>query len=557
MQIYSRFFPLLLNITPPQSTLLAILFLMIVENALALLIPWVAGQFTQTIFNGETILHFSYKGFLLCWFSLLSLQVLISYYNIIVSGTTTEKMLTKLRIRLYNHLQSLPISYFHDHKHGNTLALLTNDCAIISSFITNTALSMLPNLLTAAGSLFCIFLISPLVAGLTGFLIPLFYLTTKLLGRRIRPISQGLLTQYAATFALAEENLATLPIIKSFTREQLESNRFEESNLQLFNLSTNYLRAHSRLAPVIRFLSFTIIMLILWVLGDDIATGKLSAGQVVSLMLYGMLLAQPIGRLADTYGSIQRTLAAEERLLRVFNTQNESYRNGIVLPAIQGRIVFEDITFLYPEREPILKNLNLTIQPGETVAITGENGAGKSTIAHLLMRFFLPQQGRILIDGHDIQSVSLDSLRSQIGIVQQHVLLQNSSIANNILFGKANASKGEVRAAAKAAHALEFIEKLPDGFETMIGDQGVKLSGGQKQRLSLARALLKNPAILILDEATAMFDPKGEIAFITENRNLLSGRTVIIITHRPASLALADRILFLKNGCLVPNTLKP
>jgi ATP-binding cassette, subfamily B, bacterial len=463
-------------------------------------------------------------------------------------------MLVQLRVRLYDHLQSLPLSYFHDNKHGNTLALLTNDCTIISSFISSTAVSVLPHLLVVAGSLSCICIINPVVALLTGLLIPLFYLTIKLLGRNIRPISNKLLTQYAATFALAEENLATLPIIKSFTREQLESNRFEVSNHRLYDLSISYLRAHARLAPVVRFLFFIIILIILWVIGDDIAAGKLSAGQVVSMMFYGMLLTQPVSSLANTYGSIQRAVSAGERLLAVFNTQNESYSDGIALPEIQSRIVFEHITFSYPGREPILRDLNLTVSAGETVAITGENGAGKSTLAHLLMRFALPLHGVITIDGVDIQTVSLDSLRSHIGLVQQHVLLQNSSVADNILFGKADATKEEITAAAQAAHALEFIENLPQGFETLIGDQGIKLSGGQKQRLSLARALLKNPAILILDEATAMFDPEGEKAFIVQNKELLHCRTVILITHRPASLALADRILRLEHGSLVACT---
>ena len=550
MPFSARFQPLLAIVTPTPPVLLTIVCLMIVENTFGLLMPWVAGQFTHTVLSGKSALPFSYQEILLIWLLVITLQIVVSYANRVLSGSTSEKMLMQLRIKLYDHLQSLPLGYFHEHKHGATLSLLTHDCAIISSFMTNTVVGLLPQILTAIGAILCIFSLNHTAALLICFLIPLFLLTTKILGRRLRPASRRLFQQYDATFAIAEENLANLPIIKSFTREVPESMRFAESNLQYFTLSTNYLRAHARLAPIVRFLSFAIILSVLWVLSDDIVRGSLLPGQLVSMMLYGMLLMQPVGRLADTYGALQKALTSADRLITVLATPNESATDGLYLTDVAGRIVYENVTFSYPGRNPILRGLNLVIEAGETVAITGENGAGKSTLAHLLMRFSFPQQGHILVDGHDIQTLALKSLRSHIGLVQQNVLLQNSSVADNIRFGKADATDEELITAAKAAHALDFINFLPQGFQTIIGDQGVKLSGGQKQRLSLARALLKKPAILIFDEATAMFDPEGENAFIADNHELLKTRTVLIITHRPASLALANRILHLENGVI-------
>jgi ABC-type multidrug transport system fused ATPase/permease subunit len=551
MKLLRQYEQLLAIITPPRNTLLLLVSLMLCENALALIFPWLAGQFTRSLLEQSfTHLPLSYRQILLLWLVLLFAQVLLSFYSQSLSGTTTEKMLIQLRARLYDHLQSLPMSFFHNSKHGETLALLTSDAAILSSFITGNVVALLPILLTAVLSLVCIFLINPVIALLAGLLVPVFYLTTKILGRNIRPIARQYMNQYAETFAVAEENLATLPIIKSFTRESLESRRFQNSNRALFNLSSKYIQAQARLAPVIKFFSTAIILIILWIVGDDIAKGQLPTSDIVSLMLYGMLLTQPISRLADTYGQMQRALGAAERLLSVFATRAEDHRQGIPLPPVQGEVRFSGVSFAYPGRETLFQNLDLVISAGETVAITGVNGAGKSTIAHLLMRFATPSQGAIFIDGHNIADVTLDSLRAQIGLVQQQVLLQNSTVLENVLFGRPDADRQSLIKAVKAAHALPFIEKLPQGFDTLIGDQGVKLSGGQKQRLSLARAFLKDPAILILDEATAMFDPEGEENFIADNKELLGKRTVILITHRPASLALADRILHLENGSL-------
>lgn len=552
MRLFKLYRQLLAIVTPPRSVLLLITLLMLAENVIALLPPWLAGHFTQSLFATSTSRSFSYKQILLFWLCLLVIQALLNFYNRSLSGTTAEKMLIQLRIRLYDHLQSLPIGYFHAKKHGKTLALLSNDATVLSGFITNTAVSLLPHLGTAFGALLCIFLISPLVALLAALLVPLLILTTKILGRGIRPLSRQFMQQYAETFALVQENLAILPIVKSFTREHIESSRFSESNRELFRISSRYIHAQAKLAPVMKLLSASIILIILAIVSDDIAAGRLQTGEIVSLMLYGMLLTQPISRLADTYGQVQRALSAAERLHSVFTERPEEQAKGLSLPPVRGQIDFAGVSFAYPGRLPVLRNLNLRISQGETVAITGANGAGKSTIAHLLMRFAEPHQGHISIDGTNIGEVTLESLRSQIGLVQQNVLLQNSTVAENILFGSPGANRQAIKAAARAAHALEFIEILPQGFDTLIGDQGVRLSGGQKQRLSLARALLKDPAILILDEATAMFDPTGEESFIRENREMLNGRTVILITHRPASLALADRILHLENGVLTP-----
>ena len=538
-------------ITPHRSVLILAVFFMLGESALSLSVPWIAGQFAEGVM-GQTIQEVGLDQVLGLLLGVFVFQALFRFFNYYLITQSGASILARLSVRLYEHLQSLPVAYFHDKKRGEVLALLSNDVATLSHFVTGTLIGLVPMLLTLVGAIVLMAIIDWKIALLVTSLTPLFYLAIKLLGRKIRPVSSDLMQKQAETLAVLEENLSLLSLIKAFVREPQESQRFKSSAYGVLQLRLQQLRLQAIIGPVVQLLASVGVLAVLWLSSQHLQTGELTVPELVSLLLYGLLFSRPMSALANLYGDIQQARGGAQRLLDIFSVAPEPVDDKVAeFFSVSGRIDFRNIQFCYPGCEPLFDGLNFHIDSGETIAITGANGAGKSTLMHMLMRFFDPQTGQIEFDGIDIRAVSLSSLRQQVGFVAQHVLLADASVAENIAYGKSEASMAEIEAAARAAKAHDFIQALPLGYQTGIGEQGVRLSGGQRQRLALARALLVKPAILIFDEATSMFDQEGEALFLRECREQLSTRTVIMISHRPAILALADRVMRLENGQLI------
>ncbi len=546
---------LLQHVTPHRITLMVILVLLLLESLMSLASPWLAGQLTGLVLGEPGVVFSGIGAVLLTWFALLLAKSLLSFFSSYWVASTGVSMTAQLRTRVHEHLQYLPLAYFNEQRPGDLLTLLSNDAEIISDFVTSTLIELLPLVLTFAGAFIIMFWLDPLIALLAATLLPVYYLAMKLIGRRIRPLAEQWVESWSGLMSLVQENLGLFPTIKTFIREPEEQQRFAARNARLLTLSKQQILIRSILSPAVGLLAGAALLLLLWVGFQHVEQGRIQASDLVSLLLYAALLTQPMAGLANVYGKVMLTRGAAERLLAFFNVQAEPQADtGKHLGKIQGDIEFRDISFSYPGRPALFHDFNLQIAAGETIAITGPNGAGKSTLTHLLMRFVEPTSGQVLIDGTDAASISLRSLRDNIGLVAQNTLLLNASIRENIAYGVPGASMSDIKKAAVAARADEFISALPQQYDTVIGEQGIRLSGGQRQRISLARTLIKNPAILILDEATALFDPEGENSFIAGCHELLTQRTVILITHRPASLALADRVVHLPAGQAVKST---
>lgn len=537
---------LLAWLRPHLPALLLALGLMLVQSAATLLQPWLGGVLTDRLLLNQHL-----GGLLWLLFGLICAQQGLGYVTAIQLQKVSGRLQADAGSELYAHLQSLPLVWHNARQRGDVLALLYGDIVRIGGYVTGTLLSLLPLLFTLVGALAMMLHLAPLIAVTVAVLMPLMFLALKLVGRKLRPMSFASAQAWADQSSLAEQNLEALALIKAFGTEPAEDLNFRRRADAVYATDLRLAQLQGAINPAVYVIGAGAILLLLGLGGHLVLSDGMRMGELVSVFLYGMVLVGPVGSLASVYGSTMAAMGSLQRLSDALAADSEVDAGTCEQLPADGDIVYSGVDFTYPGREPLFRGLDLTIRAGETVALTGVNGAGKSTLVHLLLRLVEPQSGRVTIGSIDLRDFRLQALRNQIGLVAQQVLLFNATVRENIAYGRSDATQEAIERAAQAARAHDFIRALPDGYATVIGDQGVRLSGGQRQRLALARALLRDPAILILDEATAMFDPDGEVEFIEACRDILARRTVIMITHRPASLALADRVLRLEAGRLV------
>lgn len=464
-----------------------------------------------------------------------------------------QRVVIDIRKAVFEKLQRLSMSFYDKHKTGTIMSYVTNDVSALQSAMVDNVVEMITETVILVASIVMMIYLDWKLFLVTFATFPVVLFFIDSFGKRIRK-SGSRIQEAAADITSVLQEVASSPrVIKSFVREGYEVDRFDKENMNNFRANMKYAQLSSTLTPTIEFVAAVGVSIILWYGGNSVINGSITAGSLVAFLTYAVNISNPIKRLSRVIGNIQKALAAAQRVFDVLDLPEDikNAPDAKALPKVKGDVRFNDVSFAYNENEEVLSHVSFEVKPGEMVAFVGPSGAGKSTVASLLPRFYDAINGSITIDGQDIRKVTLDSLREQVGIVPQETVLFNGSVYDNILYGRLDATREEVEAAAKAANAHDFIMQLPDGYETMLGDRGMNISGGQRQRISIARAILKNPQILILDEATSALDTESERVVQEALDRLMVGRTSFVIAHRLSTIKNADKIMVLEKGQLI------
>ena len=470
-----------------------------------------------------------------------------------IFGFVGHRMTTDFRIEFFSHIQSLSLRFFHNRRVGEILSRMGNDITVIQNALVSIPVAVFRQTITLLGGLAIIFYLNWKLTGLILLVLPPLMLFARIFGKRLRVFSEKVQDKLAKASVVLEEGMSSIKIVKSYAREDYEKKRFQNEIETAFEESVRKLKISAFFGPFILGLTFLISALLIWYGGYQVMQGATTPGELAAFFLYALIIAGPIGTFVRIYTQVQEALGAVRRVYEILDTEPiiKSPENPVALSGIEGRIQYENVTFGYRQEAPVLKNVTFEILPGETVALVGPTGAGKSTIIQMLHRFFDPDQGRIKLDGHDIRQLELKNFLEQIALVPQETLLFGGSIRENILYGKLDATQEELVVAAKSANAHEFILKTENGYDTLVGEKGVKLSGGERQRIAIARALLKNPRILVLDEATSALDNRSEALIQEAMERLMAHRTTLIIAHRLSTVRNVDKIIVLDKGCVV------
>ena len=467
-----------------------------------------------------------------------------------------ERVAADLRRDLFQRVLGLSQAYFEQARTGDILSRLTADIAVLQALVGSAVSLGARNVLTALGSFAMLIITSPRLAAIVALVVPMVVGPMLMFGRREKRLSRESQDRIADLGSYAEETINGLRAVQAFTYEDEARRHFAQTVERSFETAARRVRTRTMLILVVILFGFGAVTFALWVGGRDVVTGRMTGGELSAFVLYAVLLATAGASLSEVWGDVQRAAGAAERLLELLAEQPTIRAPAtparLPLP-VRGRIVFEDVTFEYPTRpsQSALTGLSLTIEPGETVALVGPSGAGKTTVLQLLLRFYDPSAGTIRLDGLDVATLDPAALRRCIGLVPQEPIIFSADAWENIRFGRPDATDADVRAAAEAAAADGFLDKLPTGFDTFLGAKGVMLSGGQRQRMAIARAILRDPAVLLLDEATSALDAESEQAVQQALTALSKGRTTLVVAHRLATVRRADRIVVLDDGRIV------
>ncbi len=541
-------------LAPYRGTLALALIALLIAAAASLVLPVAVRGMIDQGFSRSNAEHIDRYFFLL--FGVATVLGVFTAARFYLVSWLGERVVADIRSAVYRHVIGMSPSFFETTRTGEVLSRLTTDTTLIQT-VVGTSMSMaLRSSVMLAGGLVMMAVTSPRLTGFTLALLLFVILPVIGFGRQVRKLSRASQDRVADASALAGEKLNAVPTVQAFTQEQHETGRFADSVEAAFDTARRRIRARASLTAIIIVMVFGAIVLVLWQGARAVLAGDMTAGVLSQFVLYAVLVATSIGALSEVWGDVQRAAGATERLMELLAAQADIRVPDAPLPlpppqpGVTGEIQMEHLLFHYPSRpdHAALRDFSLHVRAGETVAVVGPSGAGKTTLFQLLLRFYDPAQGRIVLDGVDIAQASPAAVRARIGIVPQDTVVFSADAMENIRYGRADATDAEVKAAAQAAMADEFIARLPEGYNTFVGERGVRLSGGQRQRIAIARAILKNPPVLLLDEATSALDAESERLVQAALENLMRGRTTLVIAHRLATVRNASRIVVMEDG---------
>jgi subfamily B ATP-binding cassette protein MsbA len=488
---------------------------------------------------------------------LFVIQAVLNYAQAYLLSATGERAVAGLRRELFSRLIEMPPGFFADRRTGELTSRLTADVALVQGVMSHQLAEFSRQVIQLVGAIILLTLRQPRLTLTALSVAPLVVLSIVGFGRRLRRITTGVQDRVADANAVAEEALSQIRTVQSFVQEEAERQRYGERIAASVQQALRRARVRGVFVGIITFASFSGMVVVLWQGGRLVLDGRLTPGSLVEFLLYTIFIAASIGGLASFFTAYQEAIGAVARVFEIIESAPpiaDPPAPEALAGRARGEVAYDGVSFRYQSGEDlpwILDGISLRVRPGEVVAIVGPSGGGKTTLVSLLPRFWDVSEGRITLDGHDVRSLRLADLRHAIGIVPQEPALFSGSVADNIAYARPDAARAEIEAAAKAAHAHEFVERLPQGYETLVGERGVKLSGGQRQRVAIARAILKDPAVLILDEATSSLDTESERLIEDALARLLVGRTTLIIAHRLSTVRRADRLVVLDHGRIV------
>ena len=548
MSLYLR---ILSYIKPYLPRLIAAAICTVLAAAGNLYVPWIIKDVIDSVLaekNAE-MLNIIAAGIIIIFF----IRGVCFYGQNYLMSYVGERVIIDIRSAVYEKLQRLSVSFYDKNKTGTIMSYVTNDVSALQAAMVQNTIDMITEGSVLIGSITAMVYLDWKLTLFTFCTFPFVLWLMDFFGKRIRKSGRRIQECTADITSILQETVSSARVIKSFVREDYEIKRFCNQNFANFRANMKNAQLMALLTPVIEFVAAIGVTAIIWYGGHGVINGDLTAGSLVAFLVYAVNISNPVKRLTRVVGSIQKALAAAQRVFDVLDMKEEiaEISGAKALPQIEGAVEFKDVSFAYDKGEQVLKDVSFKAEPGEVIAIVGPSGAGKSTIANLLPRFYDTTSGSISIDGNNIAEVKVASLREQVGIVPQETVLFNGSLYDNILYGRLEATREEVEAAAKAANAHNFIMEFPNGYETMLGDRGLNLSGGQRQRIAIARAILKNPRVLVLDEATSALDTESERIVQEALDRLMVGRTSFVIAHRLSTIKNADKILVLQRGRIV------